>query len=58
MAAFVYKIETIENYDDDAATQAVLNAEGANGWDLMSITHKPNASTGKTTATVIYMRTI
>jgi hypothetical protein len=56
MAATVYKIEAIENYDVDAATEAALNVDGINGWDLMSITYKPDASTGKSTATVLYKK--
>jgi hypothetical protein len=57
MAVYTYKIETIEDYDDDAATEATLNAEGTDGWELVSITYRPDVSTGKSTATAVYMKT-
>jgi hypothetical protein len=55
MASIVYKLELIENFDDDAATEAALNVDGINGWQLAEITHQPNAL-GKSTATVLYKK--
>jgi len=54
MAAVKYKIETIEDYDDDAITEAALNALSLGGWELKTVTYQPNEK-GKSTATLIYM---
>ena len=40
--AIEYKIVTIENYADDAATEAALNAEGAGDWNTDIKNSKPN----------------
>jgi len=53
--ADIYKIETIEDYADDAATEAALNAEGQDGWDVVDITYTPKKN-GKSTATIIFKR--
>ena len=55
MAAINYKIVTIENYDDDAATEAALNVDGADGWELVDVDYTPNVN-GKSTATILYKR--
>ena len=54
--AIEYKIITIQNYADDAATEAVLNAEGANDWDLVWADFRPNEATGKSTATLTFKK--
>jgi len=57
MAAINYKIVTIENYDDDAATEAALNVDGADGWELVEINYVPKKN-GKSTATVLYKKEV
>jgi hypothetical protein len=54
--AIEYKIVTIQNYADDTATEAALNAEGANDWDLVLADFKPNETTGKSTATFTFQK--
>ncbi len=39
--AIDYQIVTIENFKDDAASEAALNAEGANDWDLVQAEFSP-----------------
>lgn len=56
--AFSYKIVTIEDYADDAPTEAALNAEGANDWDLIGATYQPNEATGKSTATLTFDKSL
>ena len=57
MAEYIYKIETIEDYADDEATEAALNAEGQDGWDVVDITYSPNKK-GKSTATIIFEKEV
>lgn len=54
--AISYKIVTIENFADDAATEAALNAEGANDWDLVLATFQPDEESGKSTATLTFKK--
>jgi hypothetical protein len=58
MAAFEYKIETIEDYDDDAITEAALNALSFGGWELKTVTYQPDETSGKSTATLIYIKNL
>ena len=39
--AIQYKIVTIEDFQDDAQTEALLNVEGANDWELADIVYQP-----------------
>ena len=55
--AILYNIVTIENYADNAATEAALNTEGADDWDLVLANFKPNPQTGKPNSTIIFKRT-
>jgi hypothetical protein len=54
--AIEYKIITIQNFANDTATEATLNAEGADDWDLVLANFKPNEATGKTTATLTFQK--
>jgi len=56
MAVYSYNIDEIEDYDSDASTEAILNAKGVNGWSVVDIQFKPNESTGKSTATVLFIK--
>jgi hypothetical protein len=51
--AFTYKIVTIEDFQDDAATEAVLNVEGAANWELVQAEFSPQADS-TITATCIF----
>lgn len=53
--AIDYKIITIQNFKDDAATEAALNAEGANDWELVQSNFSPNIE-GKSVATCIFKK--
>jgi len=57
MSEFIYKTEIVENFANDAATEVILNSEGANGWEATQITYQPNGVTGKSNATVVYKKT-
>lgn len=50
--AIQYKIITIENFEDDTQTEALLNAEGANDWDIADIVYQPRED-GTSRATII-----
>jgi len=54
--AITYNIVTIENFDDDTATESALNAIGADDWDLVSATFQPDEETGKSSATLIFKK--
>lgn len=53
--AIQYEIVTIENFADNAETEAALNAEGASDWDLVQaiFSIKEDSST---TATCIFKK--
>jgi len=53
--AIDYKIVTIEDYKDDAATAAALNAEGASDWELVQIDFSTQAD-GTQTATCTFKK--
>ena len=53
--AFEYKIVTINDFKDDAATKASLDAEGASNWELIEI-HFRNEQDSTTTATCIFKK--
>jgi hypothetical protein len=54
--AISYKIVTVEDFADDAATEALLNAEGADDWDLVMAHFQPNEETGKSTAILTFKK--
>ena len=53
--AISYKIVTIEDFKDDAETEAALNAEGAVDWELIQAVFSPNIE-GKAVATCIFKK--
>jgi len=53
--AKTYNIVEIEDFADDAATIALLDAEGANDWELADITYSPQ-SNGSTTALCVFIK--
>jgi hypothetical protein len=53
--AFQYQIVTIEDWQDDAATEAALNVEGANNWELVQIDYSI-PSDGSVTATCVFKK--
>lgn len=53
--AISYKIVTIEDFKDDAPTEAALNAEGAADWELVQANFSPNIE-GKSIATCIFKK--
>ena len=53
--AIDYKIITIEDFRDDAETEALLNAEGANDWELVQANFSPNIE-GRAVATCIFKK--
>jgi len=53
--AITYNIEVIENFQDDDATVAALDAIGADDWELVQIEYSPQ-SDGTTTATCIFKK--
>lgn len=55
--AIEYNIVTIEEFADDAASEAALNAEGANDWNLITASFQPEEATGKSTATLTFKKT-
>jgi len=54
--AIEYKIVTIEDFQNDVATKALLDAEGIADWILTDITFQPNEETGKSTAICIFRK--
>lgn len=53
--AIEYQIVTIENFADDAETEAALNAEGASDWDLVQTVFSTQQDSS-TTATCIFKK--
>ena len=56
--AIEYKIVTIEQFADDAASEVSLNAEGANSWNLITATFQPEEATGKSTAVFTFKKNL
>jgi hypothetical protein len=54
--AFEYKVLVIEEFADDAATKALLDAEGANNWELVQASFQPDEETGKSNALCIFKK--
>jgi hypothetical protein len=54
--AITYKIVTIEQFDDDIATENALNAEGISDWELIQIFFRPTETDGSQTATCIFKK--
>ena len=50
-----YKIVTIENFADDADTEAALNAEGASDWELVQIDYRTEQDSSQT-ATCVFKK--
>lgn len=53
--AISYKIVTIEDFADDAQTEATLNAEGANDWELVQAEFSTQQDSSST-ATCIFKK--
>lgn len=53
--AIDYKLVTIEDFKDDAITEALLNAEGANDWELVQALFTSNIE-GRSIATCIFKK--
>ena len=53
--AIDYKIVTIEDFQDNAATELALNAEGVNNWDLVQVNFSTQQD-GSQTATCIFKK--
>lgn len=53
--AVEYKIVTIENFSDNAETEAALNAEGANDWELVQVDFSTQQDSSQT-ATCIFKK--
>jgi len=54
----LYNIVTIQNFANDARTEAALDAEGADDWSLVLANFKPNSQTGKPTSTLIFKKSL
>ena len=54
--AIAYNVVTIDDFDDDAATIALLDAQGVNDWDLIEVLLSPDEETGKSTALCIFKK--
>ena len=50
-----YKIVTIEDFADDADTEAALNTEGADDWDLVQVDYSTQQDSSQT-ATCIFKK--
>jgi len=53
--AISYRIVTIEDFKDDAETEAALNAEGSIDWELVQVNFSPKVE-GRTIATCIFKK--
>jgi len=53
--AIQYKIVTIEDFADDVDTEAALNTEGADDWDLVQAVFSTQQDSS-TTATCIFKK--
>jgi hypothetical protein len=53
--AIVYEIVTIEDFKDDAASEAALNAEGASDWELVQVNYSAQVDS-TVTATCIFKK--